>query len=104
MTPLKTDPLHEMTQAKWNALTNSQRNAIRDLSGLTPQLIGLEGWRVEVMTAPSSYSQGGTIKRFNVGRSTGWRPCHLEIFNRRAIGGHPADREYASVRKLYKVR
>lgn len=48
---------------------------------LTPQLVGLEGRRVEVV------DQWGEKRRFNVGKSTGWIPCHLEIHNRRSTGG-----------------
>lgn len=48
---------------------------------LTPQLIGLEGRRVEVI------DQHGDKRRFNVGKSTGWMPCHLELHNSRSIGG-----------------
>lgn len=48
---------------------------------LTAQLVGLEGRRVEVMTPD------GHKSRFWVGRSTGWRPCHLEIKTRASIGG-----------------
>ncbi len=71
--------------------------ATRDLSHLTPQLVGLEGWRVEV-------TENGTKRRFIVGRSTGWRPCHLEMSRRNAIGGSSAERAYDTVRKLYRVR
>lgn len=88
----------EMTQEKWNRLSHSERERLRDLSGLSPQLVGLEGWRVEVVT---TY---GEKRRFIVGRSTGWRPCHLEISRRSALGGPAAHSEYASVRKLYKAR
>lgn len=70
----------------------------KDLSDLTPQLIGLEGWRVEVIT---SY---GEKRRFIVGRSTGWKPIHLEVLTKRSLGGSGAEKLYASVRKLYKVR
>jgi hypothetical protein len=64
----------------------------KDLSGLTPQLVGLEGMRVEVIT---SY---GETRRFWVGRSTGWRPCHIEVKTTRSFGGEAADKEFASVR------
>jgi hypothetical protein len=93
-----TDLLQGMTQAKWDALPLPARERIRDLSGLSPQLVGLEGWRVEVT------DDGGNKWRFIVGRSTGWRPCHLEISRRSVHGGFPARREYAAVRKLYKAR
>jgi hypothetical protein len=48
---------------------------------LTPQLIGLEGKRVEVVDCY------GKKRRFNVGKSTGWMPCHLELHNRNSSGG-----------------
>ncbi len=85
-------PLHGMTQDRWSALRPPQREAIRDLSGLTPELIGKEGMRVEVVT---TY---GETRRFWVGRSSGWRPCHLEIHNTRAISGPAAETSYRSVR------
>jgi hypothetical protein len=50
---------------------------------LVPELIGLEGRRVE-LTEPHGYK-----RRFYVGRSTGWLPCHLEITTRRSMGGAP---------------
>jgi len=87
-----------MTQTKWDSLSTQERERLRDYSGLTDQLRGLEGWRVEVVT---SY---GETRRFIVGRSTGWRPCHIEISRRNAFGGPAAHSHYASVRKLYKVR
>lgn len=87
--------LEGMTQERWNRLSESERKAARDLSGLTPQLIGLEGYRVEVETVY------GEKRRFIVGRSTGWRPCHIELANMRSNGGGSAEREYRSVRKLY---
>lgn len=60
---------------------NSSGYSWKSQTGLTPQLIGLEGKRVEVIT---SY---GETERFWVGRSTGWVPCHLEIKTRRSSGG-----------------
>ncbi len=62
--------------------------------GLSPQLVGLEGHRVEVV------DRYGVTRRFIVGQSTGWMPCHLEIKRRGNIGGDPADREYQSVADL----
>jgi len=77
-------------------MTPMERDAKRDLSGLTKQLIGLEGWRVEVETLY------GETRRFYVGRSTGWVPCHLEVKTRRSMGGFGAEREYKRVEKLYQ--
>ena len=91
--------LSEMTQERWNAMTPAQRDAVRDLSDLSKQLIGFEGWRVEVYDVDSMKP-----RRFIVGRSTGWRPCHLEIHNRRCHVGQPARESYASVRRLVKIR
>jgi hypothetical protein len=59
----------------------SAETRTRDGSDLTPALLGLEGRRVEV-TMPD-----GERRRFWVGKSTGWRPCHLEIATRRSHGG-----------------
>ena len=59
----------------------SRMTGTRCNAELTPQLIGLEGRRVEV-TTPS-----GDKSRFIVGRSTGWMPCHLEIKRRDSTGG-----------------
>lgn len=90
--------LDGMTQQKWDQLSTADRERLRDLSDLSPQLLGLEGWRVEVET---TY---GERRRFIVGRSTGWRPIHLEVSRRSARGGGGAEREYASVRPLYFTR
>jgi hypothetical protein len=61
---------------------------------LSPQLVGLEGKRVEVVDT----WEGATPRRFIVGKSTGWCPCHLEIATRRSMSGGAAMRTYASVR------
>lgn len=50
-------------------------------ANLNPQLMGLEGKRVEVTTPD------GQRDRFWVGKSTGWLPVHLEIKTRRSHGG-----------------
>lgn len=81
-----------MTDEVWRRLTEVERCKLRDLSGLTTQLIPYHGARVEVVT---TY---GETRRFWVGMSTGWRPCHLEIHNTRSTGGMSAEKEYASVR------
>ena len=78
-------------------MTPAEREAARDNSSLSPQLLGLEGWRVEV---EATY---GEMRRFIVGKSTGWRPCHLEIATRRSSGGGSAERAYKSVKRLYRV-
>ncbi len=69
----------------------------RTTDQLSPQLVGLEDARVEVVT---TY---GETRRFIVGKSTGWAPIHLEIARRDSSGGFAAEKEYASVRFLYQV-
>lgn len=59
---------------------------------LSPQLTGLEGRRVEVRD-----QHGDAPRRFTVGKSTGWIPCHLELATSRTTGGGPARLEYATV-------
>ena len=90
--------LRNMTQAIWNKTPEHQKEKLQDLSGLSPQLTGLEGWRVEVLT---SY---GETRRFIVGRSTGWRPCHIELKSRASTGGPSAEKLYDVVRTLYRAR
>lgn len=86
-----------MDAKTWANTPIHKRAALRDLSDLSPQLVGLEGWRVEVTT------DYGETRRFIVGRSTGWKPVHLEIATRRSLGGVAASRVYKSVRPLYKA-
>lgn len=90
--------LDGMFSARWNRLSEAERNEIRSDVNLSPQLIGLEGWRVEVET---TYSEP---RRFIVSRSTGWMPSHIELARRDSSGGCCADMEYKSIRKLYRVR
>jgi hypothetical protein len=87
-----------MTQELWNSLTPAEKAARRSDAGLTRQLIGLEGWRVEVVTLY------GETQRFIVGRSSGWIPCHITLKRRTSRGGASADQRYKSVRKLYCAR
>lgn len=62
---------------------------------LTPQLIGLEGKRVEVV------DRDGEERRFYVGKSTGFTPCHLEILKRGDDGGFSVTgAPFRSVRRL----
>lgn len=90
--------LEGMTYQRWSRMTDFQRSQLRDYSALTTQLLGLEGWRVEVDT---SY---GETRRFIVGRSTGWTPIHIELLRRDSSGGAPAPKDYEAVRKVYQVR
>ena len=87
-----------MDQKTWSSLSPEARDKVRDLSGLTPCLLGREGWRVEVVDCY------GKTRRFIVGRSDGCRPCHIEVSRRSAFGGPAASMEYESVRNLYRVR
>ncbi len=65
---------------------------VRARCDLTPQLEGLEGARVEAVRLT------GETVRFQVGRSTGPIPIHLEVARRGCHGGPGADRQYRSVR------
>jgi hypothetical protein len=87
-----------MDQQTWDGLSSEEKEALRDYTYLCPQLQGLEGYRVEVIT------DYGEKRRFIVGRSTGWKPVHLEVYNRRALGGPAVERHYRSVTVLYKAR
>ena len=57
------------------------RTGLRCPAELTPELVGLERKRVEVV------DRWGEKRRFWVGKSTGWMPCHLEIATTRSSGG-----------------
>lgn len=59
----------------------SDQQRIRCNVELTPQLVGLEGKRVEVVNC------FGETSKFYVGRSTGWLPVHLEIKKKGSDGG-----------------
>ena len=76
----------------------NQETGWRSKTELTPQLIGLEGRRVEVVDCY------GETRRFYVGKSSGHIPCHLEIHNRRCHGG-PAvmGTPFKSVTRLSRV-
>ena len=89
----------QMTQEIWNKMPESERAKVRSDIGLTRDLVGLEGWRVEVVDYMTQEK-----RRFIVGRSSGWQPCHIELKLRTSRGGTSADSKYAWVRKLYKVR
>jgi hypothetical protein len=96
-------PVAELgTKEHYDAYTSLESRAAttgkRYSCELSPQLVGLEGWRVEVVT---DYDE---TKRFIVGKSTGWLPIHLEVSRRSAFGGMAADRHYKSVRRLYRAR
>lgn len=53
----------------------------RSQSELTPEFMGLQGKRVEVVDC------WGQKRRFYVGKSTGFIPVHLEIARRNSTGG-----------------
>jgi hypothetical protein len=60
----------------------SRKTGKRCEEELSPQLIGLEGHRVEI-----TEEGGDKPRRFIVGKSTGWMPVHLEIAKRNSSGG-----------------
>jgi hypothetical protein len=86
--------LHNYRELKRLQATAAQQalNGYRFKCELSPQLIGLEGKRVEVVTLY------GETRRFIVGKSTGWLPIHLETARKDSHGGGGAHREYKSVR------
>jgi hypothetical protein len=90
--------MEQMTWPEWQKMSHAEKERRRDNSELSQQLIGKEGWRVEVVT------RYGERRRFIVGRSTGWKPIHLEVKTRRSLGGMAAESDYASVRMVEKVR
>ncbi|MDE2343045.1 MAG: hypothetical protein KGL63_06580 [Betaproteobacteria bacterium] len=44
---MQTEPA-AMTYEVWSKLSTAERDAFRDNSALNPELVGLEGWHVEV--------------------------------------------------------
>ncbi len=71
----------------------------RSKSELIPEFIGREGQRVEVIDCH------GEKRRFYIGKSTGFIPCHLEILKSNSTGGgsvtgHP----FKSITYLNKKR
>lgn len=86
------DPLDGMTQEKWDKLTIGEKRKLT-APAYPAQLTQYLGTRVEVE------DRYGERRRFWVGRSTGWRPCFLEIKTRRSSGGSACDRDgYISVK------
>jgi hypothetical protein len=90
--------------SKYQALAQAgrelnQKTGKRCPINLTPQLVGLEGKRVEVVDCY------GETRRFIVGRSTGWMPCHLEIKRKDSTGGSAVTgAPFKSVRVVGKAR
>lgn len=80
------------------ARTLNAETGWRSSSQLSKQLTGLEGERVEVIT---NYDEK---RRFYVGKSTGFIPCHLEIARINSSGGPAAETEYKSVRIVQAAR
>lgn len=76
------------------ARAQHDRTGLKCPVSLTKQLIGLEGRRVEVVDVY------GAFRRFKVGKSTGFIPCHIELANERSSGGVSADKEYKSVKVI----
>lgn len=82
----------KMTYETWVKLSKQEQESLKDFSDLTSQLVGLEGKRVEVVDIH------GETRRFWVGKSTGWKPIHLEVKTTRSLGGDAADKFYKSVK------
>lgn len=63
------------------------RSGWKSTAELTPELVGKEGRCVEVA---HQWRDGETeTVRFQVGRSSGWMPCHLQL-TQRGVSGGPA--------------
>lgn len=73
---------------------HARRTGQRCDADLCPELIGLEGKRIEATNA------FGERSRFIVGKSTGWLPCHLEIARRGCSGGPGAMGPYSDVKVI----
>ena len=86
-----------MDNKTWNRMSSAEKEKVRDLSDLTPQLKGLENHRVEVVT---TYNEK---RRFIVGRSTGWKPINLERKRIDSISGFAAEKTYKSVKVIEYV-
>lgn len=85
---------HELQRLQALAAERNRATGWRARCELSPQLVGLEGRRVEVVT---TY---GETRRFQVGKSTGFNPIHLEVSRRNSMGGVGAERHYKSVRVI----
>lgn len=75
------DGYKDYNRALEAAFNHAERTKQRLECELTPQLMGLERKRVEVIDCY------GEKRRFIVGKSTGFIPCHLEIKTKRSLGG-----------------
>jgi hypothetical protein len=85
--------------AAWDKMRPWQKDICRDMTGLHWALVGLEGWRVELVYG------GGWKERGIVSRSTGWKPCHIMLARRDSSGGGGVSPASSfTLRKLYKVR
>jgi hypothetical protein len=72
---------HQYQRLMSHARSLHDQTGYRFKCELVPQLIGLEGKRVELIYP------NGEKTRFIVGKSTGWIPIHLEIKTKRSSGG-----------------
>ncbi len=63
-----------MTRARWDAMTQAERDTAVDRSDLNLQLLPYLGQKVRV-TPPRKFGRS----TFRVGRTTGWRPVLLAV-------------------------
>lgn len=83
--------------AEWEStLAQAQATGKRYTCDLHPLLIGKEGYRVECIMY-------GRKVRFNVGRSTGFLPWHLQVHNARSVGGNGISAD-ADIKDLRIIR
>lgn len=89
----------EYERAVEEARAHHMRTGYRLRCQLTPQLMGLEHRRVEVLDCH------GERRQFVVGRSTGFIPIHLELSSERTRWGAPVTgAPFRSVRPITRSR
>lgn len=84
------------TQLIGIARQKNSSTGFRSSSELHPLLSGLEGRRIKCELY-------GEAVRFNVGKSTGFIPCHLQIHNRRSAGGFAISAD-ADIKNIQIIR
>lgn len=72
---------YQYTHLTSQAAVKHKATGWKSQSELIPEFIGREGWRVQIV------DKYGETRRFIIGKSTGFIPCHLEILKSNSSGG-----------------